>query len=100
MRLEDTKHVSAAKRCLFVYLMPGWVVHDIPHGHVVLSLNDLHHLVTALRHFDVDRLFLSSEGHDGATRKKKRRPDENGSHLAALEQYVLNPLKSPLMRTT
>ena len=45
-------------------LMPGRVVHDIPHGYVVLRLEDLNDLVAALGHFDVDRLFLSSQGHE------------------------------------
>ena len=100
MGLQHAHHVPAAESCLGMNLMPGWVVHDIPHGHVVLGLEDLHDLVAGLGHFDVDRLFLSSEGHDGATRKNKRRPGGNDPRLDALEEYVPNCLKRPLIWTT
>ena len=68
--IQHTLHVLAAESCLGMNLVPGWIVHDVTHGHAVLRLKDLYDLVAGLWHFDVDRLFLSSEGHDGATRKK------------------------------
>ena len=95
MGLQHAHHVPAAESCLGMNLVPGWVVHDVTHGHAVLRLKDLYDLVAGLWHFDVDRLFLSSEGHDGATRKKKGQPSENHSRLATLEEYFLGPLKSP-----
>ena len=78
MRLKDTKHVSAAKCCLLVDLMPGWVVHEVTHRYLVLGLEDLDYLMAALRHFDVDRLFLSFERHglswDEDIRERERAP--------------------------
>ena len=98
MLFEDPLHEPAIDS-LLMDLMSRWVVHDVPHRDAVLGLQDLNYLVAVLGHLDVDRLFLSSQGHEGAARKKKRRPSENGSHLVALEQYVLYPLKRPLIWT-
>jgi len=70
---QNTLHVLAAESCLLVNLMPTRVVHDVAHRGAVLSLNDLYDLVRALGHFDVDRLFVASDGHDGATRERKKK---------------------------
>ena len=71
MGLQYAHHVPAAESCLGMNLMPGWVVHDVTHGNAVLRLNDLYYLVAGLRHFDVDRLFLSLERHDGTEKEKE-----------------------------
>ena len=62
MSLQHAPHVSAAESCLGMNLVPGWVVHDVTHGHAVLRLKDLYDLVAGLWHFDVYRLLLSFEG--------------------------------------
>lgn len=72
MSLQHAFHVSAAKSCLGMYLMPGWVVHYVTHGHAVLGLDDLDHLVAGLWHFDVDRLLLTFEGRHLRVPIKKR----------------------------
>ena len=85
MLFEDPLHEPAIDS-LLMDLMSRWVVHDVPHRDAVLGLQDLNYLVAVLGHLDVDRLVLSFEGHEGATGKKKRRPDGNGSHLVAPEE--------------